>query len=284
MSILIFPSDPTAGQVYAPNGLLKDHWVWSATGNYWRIDEVEVTTLNGISGNINIEGSGSVTVNESGQTITIGGSFGGGPGPNFVESINGKTGPVSFDDQQFDYDSAVEKFALSRDYFKNSSSVTDGLLFRSPVSTETNRQGLLSSGATSATNIAETVGNQQTTTSTTKILLVDGTPDEERYGNIGGATATIISTRYYNGADITVYGYKSNNSGSTIRKFMVLYDVLGVTFGYTEYANLSMGSNIGTFTLEATGGSWGLCVTPASTDQTIFSVRSTMYAGTNEIV
>jgi hypothetical protein len=250
MAELSFPTGPSDGQVYAPNGVTSDYWVWNDTGGYWRLNKITLATIEG----------------------------------GYVQSINGVTGTVDFYDQQFEYNNNTDKFILNKDFFRESTTVNTGLLLRSPVLTETNRQGLLSSGTTSASSVAETVGNQQTTTSTTKILLVDGTPEEERYGNIGGITSTIISTRYYNGADITIYGYKYDNTGSTIRKFMILYNIDGATFGYTEYANLSMGSNIGTFTLEATGNSWGLFVTPASTDETIFSVRSTMYTGTNLVV
>lgn len=379
MAELSFPTGPSDGQVYAPNGVTSDYWVWNNTGGYWRSVRVLVSVLNGLTGPVEVTAGSNVTVTVVGQAIQIASSGGGGGGgagstgptgptgptgdigpqgargttgstgptgnkgdtgpvgdyvqsfngitgivsyappvasasvtgvasygneftvtvsgtvgltSNYVKSFNGSTGTVtysppvatysltgvaSFKQSQFQVVNGAVSFSPA--VAKDSSTNTGSMLLRSSSLTETNRQGLLSSGTTSGVNFAETIGNQQTTTSTTKILLVDGNPEEETYGNVGGSTATIISTKYMNAADITVYGYKTDNSGSTIKKFMVLYDGVGLTFDYSEYANLSVGSNVGTFTIEATAGSWGLCVTPASTDSTVFSVRSTMYQG-----
>jgi Collagen triple helix repeat (20 copies) len=95
MSALSFPSSPGDGELYAPNGTTANYWVYSASGGYWRTIHVNVSTLNGLSGPVEVTAGSNVTVTLAGQAIRIASSgSGGGSGTTGATGATGPTGPT----------------------------------------------------------------------------------------------------------------------------------------------------------------------------------------------
>lgn len=98
MAALNFPDNPVNGQVFAPYGTTSDYWVWNSTFGYWKLSQASVggvSTVNGLSGQIQITAGSNVTVNMDGQAIRI--SSSGGTGGSFiggVSSLNGLFGDL----------------------------------------------------------------------------------------------------------------------------------------------------------------------------------------------
>jgi hypothetical protein len=156
---------------------------------------------------------------------------------------------------------------------------------------QTNKYRLLSYPDCGATTISDNLGKQVITNSTTKVLLVQGAePNEYSFtpdsGSTGGITASIVSISYHHAADVTVFAYTDDQINYSIRKFMILGNQNGSGAKFTEYSNISTGTELGTFAIEATGYNdyWGLVVTPSSSAKTYFDINTIIYKGLNQIV
>lgn len=156
---------------------------------------------------------------------------------------------------------------------------------------QTNKYRLLSYPDCGATTISDNLGKQVITNSTTKVLLVQGAePNEYSFlpdsSSTGGITASIVSVSYHHAADVTVFAYTDDQTNYSIRKFMILGNQNGSGAKFTEYSNISTGTELGTFAIEATGYNdyWGLVVTPSSSAKTYFDINTIIYKGLNQIV
>lgn len=99
MAALNFPDNPVNGQVFAPYGTTSDYWVWNSTFGYWKLSQASVggvSTVNGLSGPIEITAGSNISVSLSGQSIRIESQTGGGGGNivSGVSSLNGLLGDL----------------------------------------------------------------------------------------------------------------------------------------------------------------------------------------------
>ena len=133
MAELNFPSSPVDGQVYAPNGATADYWKWNATGSYWRVVRVDVASLNGLTGPVEITAGTNVTVSIDGQAIRIASSGGGGAAYYPPIATSSITGVASFG-SEFNI-SATGNVSLTANYVKSFNGATGAVTYSPRLAT-----------------------------------------------------------------------------------------------------------------------------------------------------
>jgi hypothetical protein len=104
---------------------------------------------------------------------------------------------------------------------------------------------------------------------------------EVAFNPTGGSAQQVALPTYYPVADVTVVAmtdYDAVPVSYCTTKFMIVKNENGGT-DYTEYTNICSGTNLGTYSVQATGPAtyWGLVVTPTSSNKTFYSVTAMRY-------
>jgi len=264
--------------------------VASFNSSYFSVSSGEVSLASAYqaTGDTVVAGN-RIVVTRSGRTVTI---ENGVPTAGYFDK-GGPTGVANFNSGHFTV-SATGNVSLRSIIFNTTAPPNDPLpytqpptLMMMPDSVSTNRFNSLSEPSGTADVLSSTIGKRVATTSTTEVILVKGLETNEsdfNFTDTPGITATIVSNVYYHAADITVFAYSADQTSFSMRKFMVLGNQNGVGAKYSEYSNISTGSNLGTFSVGETAGYWALTVTPTSSSQTYFDVNAIRYRGIQTIV
>lgn len=89
---LDFPSSPSPNQIYTYG---SRSWIWNGVAwDSYAVSSGNVTSVNGLTGELGLSGGNSISINSSGNTLVVSYTGTGSSFNDVVTSFNGKTGSV----------------------------------------------------------------------------------------------------------------------------------------------------------------------------------------------